>query len=152
MEVYRIAQCRYIRDMSGAGAQLYGGRWNSKGLPVVYTGGNRSLCALEALVHIPQKNMTADFCMAVIEIPENCSVGMVAGKTLPKDWQSSLFPAALRQIGDSWCREGQYAVLQVPSALVPEEWNYLINPLHPDAGKITLKAVQPFMFDKRLLK
>ena len=140
----------YIHDMLGTGARMYGGRWNSKGHPVIYTAGSRSLAALETLAHIPRQHFPADFCMALIAIPDSVSVQSLTSKKLPDGWQSQNQRVALQQLGDHWLMKGKEAVLRVPSVIIPEEWNVLINPLHPDMEKITLKKTFPFAFDERL--
>lgn len=150
MEVYRIAKCMYINDMDGTGARIYGARWNSKGHPVIYTAGSRSLAALEALAHIPQKNLPKDFCIAIINIPENIPVKALTVKNLPKGWRQIPIQFSLQKLGDRWLKHRKFALLRVPSVIIPEEWNFLINPLHPDAKKIKIKHTSPFIFDERL--
>ena len=150
MDVFRISTSRYIENLSGNGAQLYGGRWNSKGRPVIYTSGSRALAALEVLVHVPQKNLTEDFYVAVIFIPEQIKMKEIFVKNLPENWQEIPLQTSLQKLGDEYWKEGKYCVLKVPSVIIKEEWNYLINPLHPDARKIKIKAIEPFLFDKRL--
>lgn len=150
MEVFRIAKCQYIKDLSGSGARLFAGRWNSKGRPVVYTGSSRSLAALEALAHIPQKNLPPDLCIAIIYIPEGISTKNISIRNLPEGWRTVPIQTDLQKVGDHWLKSGKQALLQVPSVIIPEESNYLINPLHPDAKKIKVKKVLPFVFDERL--
>lgn len=151
MQVYRIAQCQYIKDLSGSGARIFGGRWNSKGKPVIYTGSSRSLAALEALAHISQKNMQTSFCLAVIHVPESISIKTMSVANLPLGWRAFPTQAILQEIGDQWIKSGRQALLQVPSVIIPDEYNYLINPLHADAKKIKIKNVFPFVFDERLI-
>lgn len=150
MEVFRISKCQYISDLSGSGARLYGGRWNSKGFSVLYTASSRSLAALEALAHIPRKNLPTDFCIAAFHLPENISTKTVAVKSLPPGWRSATIHPSLQPIGNAWLKEGKYALLRVPSVIIPEEFNCLINPLHPDVRKIKVKNTLPFVFDERL--
>ncbi|RFS21011.1 RES domain-containing protein [Chitinophaga silvatica] len=151
MEVYRISKCAYIDDLAGTGARLYGGRWNSPGHAIVYTAGSRALAALEVLVHIPLKNIIQDFCIASIHIPDTIAIKVLTKEDLPKGWQSLTPAPFLQDIGDEWSETAKYAVLRVPSVIIAEEHNYLINPLHPDAEQITIKNTQPFVFDQRLL-
>lgn len=152
MELYRIAKCPYIKDISGTGAHIYGGRWNSKGMAMLYTAGNRSLAALEALVHIPQKNMTAGFCLLVLNMPDDINVKTIKQSGLPVGWKSIPIQPALQEIGNKWLEEGRTAILRVPSVIIPEEYNYLINPLHPDAKRIKVQKVNAFVFDERISK
>ncbi|HVI47408.1 MAG TPA: RES family NAD+ phosphorylase [Chitinophaga sp.] len=152
MDVYRISKCAYINDLSGTGARLYGGRWNSPGHAIVYTAGSRALSALEVLVHIPLKNIVQDFCIATIHIPDDITIKAMAKQDLPSGWQSLAPDPELQCIGDEWIETSKYAVLRIPSVVIPEEFNYLINPLHPEAERITITNMQPFLFDQRLSK
>lgn len=150
MELFRIAKCQYIRDLSGTGARIYGGRWNSKGNPVLYTAGSRALAALEILVHIPQKNMTKDFCILSLELPKEINVKKIPKKGLPEGWDKIPIQEACQSIGDQWLKKAKYTIFQIPSVVIAEEYNYLINPLHPEASKIEIKQVTPFIFDERI--
>lgn len=152
MEVYRISKCAYINDLSGTGARLYGGRWNSPGHSIVYTAGSRALAALEVLVHVPLKNIIQDFCIATIHIPDNIAIKVLTKHDLPSGWQSLAPDPTLQAIGDEWADTTRYAVLRIPSVIIADENNYLINPLHPDAAAITISNTQPFIFDQRLKK
>lgn len=152
MEVFRISKCAYINDLTGTGARLYGGRWNSPGHAVLYTAGSRALSALEVLVHIPLKNIIQDFCLATIHVPDTIAIKTVTRKELPNGWQSLAPFPELQAIGDEWIDTAKYAVLKIPSVVIAEEFNFLINPLHPDAAHITIKNTQPFVFDQRLQK
>ncbi|MBS0026654.1 RES family NAD+ phosphorylase [Chitinophaga sp. 22321] len=152
MEVYRISKCAYINDLSGTGARLYGGRWNSPGHSIVYTAGSRALSALEVLVHIPLKNIVQDFCIATIHIPDNIAIKVLTKYDLPSGWQSLAPDPQSQGIGDEWIDTAKYAVLRIPSVIIADESNYLINPLHPDAASITVSNTQPFVFDQRLKK
>ncbi|GEP90050.1 RES domain-containing protein [Chitinophaga terrae (ex Kim and Jung 2007)] len=150
MDVYRISKCAYINDMSGTGARLYGGRWNSAGHAVVYTAGSRALAALEVLVHIPLQNIIQDFCIANIHIPDNIPIKVLTKEDLPKGWQTLTPAPFLQAIGNEWVEAAKYAVLRIPSVIIPEEHNYLVNPLHPDAAQVKVSQSQPFVFDQRL--
>ncbi|ASU33484.1 RES family NAD+ phosphorylase [Mucilaginibacter xinganensis] len=150
MVLYRIAKCEYAGDLSGTGARLYGGRWNSKGKPVTYLASSRSLAVLEVLVHLPPLMIPDDFCLVGIEVPDN-SITQVAVNELPPHWQDVFAPAALKQIGDQFLKTGEHLLLKVPSSIVPMEFNYLLNPLHPGMKKVKLLKKEPFDFDSRLV-
>ncbi|RBL88466.1 RES family NAD+ phosphorylase [Chitinophaga flava] len=152
MEVYRISKCAYINDLTGTGARLYGGRWNSPGHAIVYTAGSRALSALEVLVHIPLKNIVQDFCIATIHIPDDIAIRTITKQDLPSGWQSLAPFPELQCIGDEWVDTARYAILKIPSVVIAEEFNYLINPLHPEAANISIITTQPFVFDQRLRK
>ncbi|HET8574181.1 MAG TPA: RES family NAD+ phosphorylase [Edaphocola sp.] len=152
MEVFRISKCAFSRDLSGTGARIYGGRWNSKGLPVLYTAGSRALALLETLVHVPQKNLPKDLCLTAIQLPGSLSVHTIRPIDLPKNWRTVAIQSALQEIGNKWLKNATSAMLCVPSVILPEENNYLINPLHPEAEKIKITSSNPFIFDDRLLR
>lgn len=133
MHIYRISKCTYIEDLSGFGASLAGGRWNNKGTFIVYAGGSISLTLLEAVVHMNIIPSTA-FCRITIEIPDN-SIEELDIDTLPTDWNSHPMPFTIKSIGDDFVRSMRAIALKVPSAIVPQEYNYLLNPQHPDFKK-----------------
>src|SRR6201986_3495365 len=131
MILYRIVKCAYA-DLSGTGARLYGGRWNSEGKPMVYLASSRSLAILEALAHLSPTNMPDDYCMIVVEAPDN--IAEVDINTLPENWQEYPEQNILKQIGNVFLQKKEKLMLKVPSAIVKEEYNYLLNPLHEKAG------------------
>jgi RES domain-containing protein len=150
MILYRIAKCNYAADLSGAGARLYGGRWNSIGQPMVYLASSPSLAVLEVLVHLPPSIFPANFCLAEFDIPES-SILTADNASLPDDWQDISPPVALKRLGDAFLKQNKYLLMKVPSVIVPQEFNYLLNPLHADATKIKLLEKKPFSFDARLV-
>lgn len=150
MILYRIAACDYINSLDGTGARLYGSRWNSKGVSAVFMASSRALSVLEVLVHVQQLVSPTNFCSAEIEVPDN-SILTLDIKTLPDNWAHHSPPASLREIGNHFVKEGIYLMLKVPSAIVPEESNYILNPFHPDIHKVKIARTKPFSFDKRLL-
>ena len=133
MQVYRISTCKYINDLGGTGAALYGGRWNPVSFPLLYTSGSISLACLEYLAHNFQILKTVEVCMAVIEIPSSLSIEEVPASDLPEQWSNKLHPPLYTQyIGKRFIEKGEHPLLKVPSAIVPQEFNYLINPAHPE--------------------
>ncbi|HEQ71454.1 MAG TPA: RES domain-containing protein, partial [Spirochaetia bacterium] len=130
MIVYRIARERYIRDLSGDGARRYGGRWNSKGIPLLYTAASRSLAVVEYLVHVSISLAPQDLYLAEILFPDSPPPETVEPERLPPDWTRHPAPSALAEIGDAWARRGTSIALKAPSAVVPGEYNYLLNPRH----------------------
>ncbi len=150
MIVYRISDCRYIKDLSGKGAALYGGRWNNRDTYMVYTAQNRGLALLEAVVHmgiIPPNG----YCMVSIELPDN-GVFYYPPEHLPPDWYQSPAPDYLRLIGDNFIQSGKYLAMAVPSVLMMEEYNILLNPRHADFGKVKIKSERPLQMDERLVQ
>ncbi|MBD1384192.1 RES family NAD+ phosphorylase [Mucilaginibacter rigui] len=150
MILYRIANCTYIQDLSGTGARLYGGRWNSEGKSMVYMASSRALAVLEVLVHLPPLLLPDNFCVAEVEVPNN-SILTLDVKTLPDNWQDASSPAELKTLGNQFIKETKYLMMKVPSSVVPEEYNYLLNPWHPDIKKVKILNTHPFTFDDRLI-
>ncbi|MCE3296582.1 MAG: superfamily protein [Crocinitomicaceae bacterium] len=148
MIVYRLSKAKYASDLSGKGAEQTGGRWNSKGVAMLYTGQSRALCTTEIAVHTPLGILPLDYELITIHIPDDVKVKEL--KSLPEDLQ--YFPHSIytRQLGDDFILKGKSAVLKVPSAVVQGEFNYLLNPAHPEFHKITVKSREPFSFDQRL--
>lgn len=147
MRGYRISRCQYIRDLSGYGAYLYGGRWNSKGLHMLYTSSTPSLAMLEMIAHGIEAR--EEYCLAIIEIPEE-NILELKETELPAEWNQYPSPAQLREIGDNFLRENKYLILKVPSAIMSIESNLLINPQHENFKKIFLLESHEIGVDGRL--
>ena len=151
MIVYRIAKKEYIEDISGNGAKRTGGRWNPKGIPILYCASTSSLAILEKLISIDMDLLPEDLCIAALEIPKS-KILKIPEEELPKNWNHYPSPDALKSIGKSWIELGDFCALQIPSAVNFMESNYLINVKHPLMGKIKIKEVTPFRIDNRLSK
>lgn len=151
MKLYRISLCKYIDDLTGTGAEITGGRWNSKGVRVLYTAGSASLAMLEIVAHINNTVIEAAYCMIVLEVPEN-SIIEFKSTELSKNWDN--FPAEreTRIVGDKFVREQKALILKVPSVIVPEDNNYLINPAHKMFSDVKVISKRNISFDKRLVK
>jgi len=149
-EAWRIVKAKHAATaFSGEGAAKTGGRWNSRGVPVVYTSSAKSLAALESLVHL---NPPVRFKYVALRIKfERAIVKIVPPRALPPDWRVEPPPPSTKRLGDAWAREARSAVLAVPSVIVPGEPNYLLNPAHPDFRKIRIGKPERFTFDSRLL-
>jgi RES domain-containing protein len=150
MRVWRIAGRRRTA-LDGAGARRAGGRWNSKGVAMVYASGTLSLAVLEKLVHVDPDIMPVGQMVLEIEIPDGL-VTVVARRSLPRGWRRSPPIGATQRVGDQWVAAGTSPALAIPSAIVPTELNYLINPLHPDAARIKVMHRRSFAFDPRLVR
>lgn len=150
MRVYRLSKQQYAGDLSGRGAEKTGGRWNSKGTPMVYCSEGRALCTTEIAVHTPLGNIPENYWLTTINIPDDVAIEAIAPKILPDDWKAMPHANSTQLIGDRFVSENKHAVLKVPSVVVPGEFNYLLNPLHVAFRKITIEATEPFEFDKRL--
>jgi RES domain-containing protein len=151
MRVWRISRARR-RAFDGEGARLRGGRWNHPGTPIVYISSSLALAALETLVHLvrflPVKHLVA----VPADIPDSVSIVPMRPGSLPGGWRAPSPPASVADIGTRWAEAGESAVLAVPSVIIPQELNYLLNPLHPQFKRIRIGRTEPFYFDPRFWK
>ena len=140
------------KPLNRDGARRFGGRWNHVGTAVVYTSGSLSLAVLEYLVNLPINDLPSDVVSIQLGLPDELRRTEIGVKDLPRTWRA--FPAVeeLKDLGTNWVTEGKTAVLVVPSAVIPNELNYVINPAHPDTKKIEKLAVEPFTLDTRLFQ
>ncbi len=150
MILFRLTNSMFANDLSGNGARLFGGRWNSEGRPAIYMAATRSLAVLESLAHINPTNIPDDMVLLTIEVPDD--VISLDTELLPENWKASPEPHILKQIGNLFLQKNEHLLLKVPSALVPEEFNYLVNPRNPNIEKVKIKAQTPFSFDERILR
>lgn len=148
MTIYRLGNGSYASDLSGEGAKLFGGRWNSVGRSSLYTSEYISLCILEILAKASRHTTPDNYTLLTLEIPENLSSEIKLNK-LKENWQIHL--EYTRFIGDEFLKENEKLTLKVPSAIVPQEHNFLINPLHKDFKKVKIISTELLNLDKRLL-
>ncbi len=153
MVVYRITQEQYAHDLSGNGAKLYGGRWNNEGMPALYTAGSRALALLETLAHTPIHLLSVKkYVVLAIEIPEHVTYERISLKKLKPDWDAWDLQFYTQKIGDAFLKANQHLIMEVPSVLLHEENNYIINPLHKDFVKVKIVDEKELKFNDRLLK
>ena len=150
MKVFRLCKSVWKKDLSGHGAEITGGRWNSKGTAVVYTSSSRALCVAEIAVHTPLGCLPTDYFMIEILIPDDSLIREISITELPGKWQSFENRHITQQIGNSFIRDENELVLKVPSAVVQGDYNYLINPGHKDIQTIWIVKFEEFKFDARL--
>lgn len=148
MELFRITRSEYQNDLSGIGAYYHGGRWNSPRNAMLYTCSRRSLAMLEILVHWQRPTPPPDYVVVVIYVPDEMKY--TKGIDVEPDWQKD--PQWTRETGDTWLNEKSSLLLRVPSVVVRNESNYLINPSHPDAEAVKIINIEPFEFDSRLFR
>jgi RES domain-containing protein len=147
---WRIVKRRLARTaFDGEGARRFGGRWNSKGVAVVYLAQSQSLAALEILVQIDSPPLLEHYAALPVSIEPNL-ITRIDMSSLPNNWKTYAPPKRIRAIGDDWVAAARSAVLQVPSVIVPLESNYLLNPHHPDFPKLKIGKPVRFTFDPRL--
>lgn len=149
MIVYRLSRSKYSHDLSGKGAEMAGGRWNSKGIALIYTGQNISLCMAEVAVHMPLGIVSKDYELIHIEIPDQ-EIHELTKKELPEDWRDQFSMNATWKKGNGFVKKSHKMVLKVPSMVIQGEFNYLINPKHKNIGKVKIKKTEAFRFDARL--
>jgi RES domain-containing protein len=153
MKAWRLAKAKWVETaFSGEGARLFGSRWNNPGYPLVYTAGSISLAVLEILVNDRETRFAAlqnAYRMVPAEIPDHL-IEIIPEHQMPEGWNALPAGPASKKIGDAWFGEARSAVLQVPSAVIPEENNYLINPNHPDFEKIRIGQPRALRIDPRL--
>jgi len=152
MRFWRICRRRYAADAaSGEGARLYAGRWNSRGVRMVYASTSLALAAVETFVNLEPNLQPKDLISTEGNIPDGLEISRVDLKTLPANWHETR-DESLRRFGDDWIRAGQTAALLVPSAAIRGEWNVLLNSAHGDFSKIRFRKPQPFEFDVRMFR
>ena len=150
IRAWRVVKSKHAAHaFDGEGSRLHGSRWNSPGVKVVQVSETLSLAILEILVHLQSSAplphyvvFSADFDVSLVE--------RVEMPALPADWRASPPPSAVQRIGDLWVRRGSSAVLDVPSALIPHERNFLLNPSHADFKQVVISSAMPFDVDARL--
>ena len=152
MLVYRITKTAYADRLIASGGAA---RWNERGPSspgqfVIYTAATRALACLENVVHRSGEGLLANFRVMVIDIPDDLLIDTLAPDTLPTNWFDFQQYDTCQRIGGEWLRSGRSAVLRVPSAIISNECNYLLNPAHPDFLRITLSRTEPFVFDPRI--
>ena len=153
LTVFRLGKSAYRAQLfSGQGGLFASGRWTPRGQPVVYTSASISLAVLEYTVNYRRRGWVPATVLGRASIPANVKIDTVSPDDLPTRWFAADPPPQLQRIGEQWLRRGESAVLKVPSAIVIEEWNYLLNPLHADFRKLSITTPKPFNFDRRVAR
>lgn len=149
--VWRITTERFAQTaFSGEGARRYGGRWNSKGHAIVYTAESQSLALLELMVQ--DDPLRANYVLIPAYLPDDLIQTRIETNQLPEDWRTIDARHTLQELGQVWLISQSTAVLNVPSAVLPAERNFLLNPAHPDFARITIGPPQSLQTDTRLLR
>ena len=151
MRVWRIASAAHAM-FDGEGARRFGSRWTPRGLPAVFTSATLSLAALERFVNADPDLEPVALVTIAVDIESRVAIETIAAADLPPDWRTYPAPPALAVIGERWLRESTSAVLSVPSALIPTERNFILNPTHADFVRLTINPSEPFGFDARMWK
>jgi RES domain-containing protein len=150
IRVYRIVRKPYSKSpFDGEGAYRFGGRWSSPGTRIAYAAEHLSLAMVEYFVHIDASDPPKDLVVAAADIPDRVSRVVLTTRELPPNWRQVPAPPGLAAIGDAFAAERKSAILALPSALVPSESNWLLNPLHPEFAEVRLRPPEPFHYDAR---
>jgi RES domain-containing protein len=151
IRAWRLIKAEHADDaFAGEGARRGGGRWNSKGVRVVYTSGSLSLATLEVMVHTSFYSALKNYACIPIDFDPNLSQS-IAIEDLPDNWKADPTPQSVKDVGDRWIQNQESVILKVPSAIIPVEYNYLINPSQPEFKKVVIHSSQKFAFDPRRL-
>jgi len=152
IQAWRITSPKYRKSaFDGEGARLYGGRWNNKGIPIVYLANSRALAAMELLIHVTSHQILENYLLIPVEFGEEFVLSL-SSNDLPKNWTQKPAPQSTRNIGDEWASCQSSLILEIPNVLFPEESNYLLNPHHQDFEKLEIGSPESFNFDSRLRK
>lgn len=151
--VYRLTKLRHQNQIfSGLGGLYADGRWTIRGHPVIYTSASISLAVLEYTLNYRRHGWVPASVLGRAVIPDEVRIEVVSPTDLPRNWSAADSPPQLRAIGQRWLDAGAAALLKVPSAVIVEEWNYVLNPQHPDFTKLILQKPKRFQFDRRLAR
>lgn len=151
MKVYRLAKTKRIHDLSGTGARVAGGRWSEKGTSVLYAAQSRALATVEYLVHVPMAIKPRELSMATFEIRDSASRATIAIGDLPANWNTYPPPPSLARMGTDWVGSNSELLLFVPSAVIPGEYNVIVNPAHPEMQHVEILDAEEYRFDQRPL-
>lgn len=149
IRVYRIGLSKYARDLTGEGARLFGGRWNQKSIPCIYTSESRSLCLLEYTVNIHIDEIRRALSITTFEIPEP-SIKIINEPDLPGNWKQTPAPTETKDFGTRLLNNSSYAVFKIPSIVMPQEFNYILNPLHEDSRYFNIVDIADLVYDVRI--
>lgn len=148
MQVFRITHAKWAQSLQGSGLEA---RWNKRGRFVCYAAESRALACLENLVHRSGEGLNANFRLVVITIPDKLKIQTVSKECLPKGWTTERYLTHTQQIGEKWLTKATHPILKVPSSIISDESNFVMNPSHPDFKQISIAGVYPFQFDGRLM-
>jgi len=152
MKVWRLTKTRYASSaFDGEGARIYGARWNSRGTRVAYASSSSALAVLEVLVHLTGGGGSAVGYSLISGTVPDSSIEELAPGLLPKDWKTSPVPPSAQLVGDEWIKSGRSLALKVPSVIVDDGFNILINPEHAAFAQVTIDSISTFGFDPRLI-
>ncbi|MBW3129772.1 RES family NAD+ phosphorylase [Hymenobacter profundi] len=147
MRVYRICLTKYADDLFASGRRA---RWNYQDRFVIYTAASRALACLENVVHRGGEGLNDQFSVLVIDIPDDLLIEEITLTQLPPDWEQASRYAVCQPLGEAWYAARRAAVLRVPSSIVPQEFNYILNARHPEFRRVQIVGREGFRFDARI--
>lgn len=150
--MFRLVRKAYSNRLSGKGAAIKGGRWNSPGIEMIYTAEIRTLAMAEVAVHFSLGTMPDDYLMMTILVPDQIEIKTVSYTDLPERWNDFPPHPSTKKLGDAFVLEARVAAMRVPSVVVQGDFNLLINPNHPASMQIQVLDLVPFPFDRRIFK
>jgi RES domain-containing protein len=149
MLVYRIGKTKYAKDLSGEGARLNGGRWNHKLVPCTYTSESRALALLEYTVNVNIEDIPRALSITTFEIQDS-QIQLLTEADLPGNRRQIPAPSSTKDFGTALLRSLNYSVTGIPSSILPNEYNYLLNPLHPNSRNFKIADIADFAYDVRI--
>ncbi len=150
MKIYRLTKTNYINDLSGEGARLFGGRWNKKGIPLLYFSEHLSLCVLELLTRIDFEFLTSDYSFLEVEVPSSLILTLRKPEGISENWRSNPPISNTQDYGSIWIKNNKTLGLAVPSAVLPFESNILINPNHKQFSEVKIIRKSVLDIDSRV--
>jgi RES domain-containing protein len=150
MKVYRLSRAVFTNHLSGTGSSIKGARWNSAGVEMIYTAESRALAMAEVMVHLSAAMVPDDYLMITVNIPDDLIIKQLSLDSLAPDWNVFPYLSSTQSIGDGFIRENKFPAFRVPSAVVPGDFNLLLNPHHADFSRITVEKIEPFLFNSRI--
>ena len=149
MIVYRIGKTKHASDLTGEGSKLFGGRWNHKLTPCIYTSESRALALLEYTVNISIEEIPRALSIAVFEIP-SAGIQFIPEDQLPGNWRHIPAPSSTKYFGTNLLKASVNATFKIPSSVITEEYNYILNPLHQDSKHFRILDIEDFVYDVRI--
>ncbi len=149
MIVYRVGKTKHAKDLSGEGARLFGGRWNHQLIPCLYTSATRALAILEYSVNVHLEELPHLLSITSLEIP-NKLIKELKINELPPDWKTIPAPASTKNVGTEFLKAFVSPILKVPSVIIEEEFNYLLNPLHRESNRFKIVDIKLIDYDERI--
>ncbi len=149
MIVYRVSRTKYANDLDGEGAKIFGGRWNNPKIACLYTSATRALAVLEYTVNINIDDIPRALSIISIEVPDR-PVRIINETDLPGDWKHSPAPSSTKTFGSELLLAAVEPVIRIPSSVIPDEFNYLLNPMHPAGKRFRIVDIRDFVYDVRI--